>query len=463
MGGDAGSVPFVLSMLAVTLGGIFIVGHAHRRHHHRHRGQARRSCARADRSSSRTITPSSSAGRPRSSTSSARSCWRTPTSATSASSSSPTRTRSRWRPRSAQRHARTRGRLASSAAGQPDRPGRPGAGQPPDVALDHRPVARGRRPRHRRHQDPAGDHQRPEPQARAVPDRRRDPRRAEHRGGAPGQSRARRSSCSAASSSAASRRRPAGSPACRSSTWSCSTSAATRSTSIQDAALAGRQFGDALRHVPDVEPDRHRARPSGQPQLNPPMDTRHRQRRPADLHRRGRRHDQARGRAGRRGTRRRDRRRRALRRPGIERTLVLGWNSRTPGLLIELDSYVSDGSRLLVIADGPGVGRPGRGRRPPSLAAQADVSARRHDRPRRARRSDGRGLRARRGDVLLRHAGRAARRRPDPGDAAAPARHRGQARRELHDRQRDARRSQPRPGAGHARRRLHRQRQARVS
>ena len=41
--------------------------------------------------------------------------------------------------------------------------------------------------------------------------------------------------------------------------------------------------------------------------------------------------------------------------PGIERTLVLGWNSRTPGLLTELDRYVTPGSPLLVIADGPGV------------------------------------------------------------------------------------------------------------
>jgi voltage-gated potassium channel Kch len=42
-------------------------------------------------------------------------------------------------------------------------------------------------------------------------------------------------------------------------------------------------------------------------------------------------------------------------RPELERTLVLGWNSRTPGLLTELDRYVPHGSPLLVIADGPGV------------------------------------------------------------------------------------------------------------
>ncbi|HUR16184.1 MAG TPA: hypothetical protein VMZ33_02765, partial [Candidatus Limnocylindrales bacterium] len=42
-------------------------------------------------------------------------------------------------------------------------------------------------------------------------------------------------------------------------------------------------------------------------------------------------------------------------RPAMERTLVLGWNSRTPGLITELDRYVPPGSALLVIADGAGV------------------------------------------------------------------------------------------------------------
>ena len=41
--------------------------------------------------------------------------------------------------------------------------------------------------------------------------------------------------------------------------------------------------------------------------------------------------------------------------PGAERTLVLGWNHRTVGLLVELDRYVTPGSKLLVIAEGPGV------------------------------------------------------------------------------------------------------------
>jgi len=36
-------------------------------------------------------------------------------------------------------------------------------------------------------------------------------------------------------------------------------------------------------------------------------------------------------------------------------TLVLGWNSRTAGLLTELDRYTAPGSRLTVVAEGPGI------------------------------------------------------------------------------------------------------------
>ncbi len=36
-------------------------------------------------------------------------------------------------------------------------------------------------------------------------------------------------------------------------------------------------------------------------------------------------------------------------------TLVLGWNSRTAGLLVELDRYAAPGSKLTVLADGPRV------------------------------------------------------------------------------------------------------------
>jgi voltage-gated potassium channel Kch len=36
-------------------------------------------------------------------------------------------------------------------------------------------------------------------------------------------------------------------------------------------------------------------------------------------------------------------------------TLVLGWNARTPAVLVELDRYVAPGSRLTVIAQGPNV------------------------------------------------------------------------------------------------------------
>jgi voltage-gated potassium channel Kch len=37
----------------------------------------------------------------------------------------------------------------------------------------------------------------------------------------------------------------------------------------------------------------------------------------------------------------------------IDATLVLGWNSRAPGLLVELDKYVAPGARLTVLASGP--------------------------------------------------------------------------------------------------------------
>jgi hypothetical protein len=45
--------------------------------------------------------------------------------------------------------------------------------------------------------------------------------------------------------------------------------------------------------------------------------------------------------------------------PKPDATLVLGWNSRTAGLLVELDKYVAPGSRLTVLADGHGVAAPG--------------------------------------------------------------------------------------------------------
>jgi hypothetical protein len=44
--------------------------------------------------------------------------------------------------------------------------------------------------------------------------------------------------------------------------------------------------------------------------------------------------------------------------PRQDSTLVLGWNSRTGLLLVELDKYVAAGSRLTVLADGHGVAVP---------------------------------------------------------------------------------------------------------
>lgn len=42
--------------------------------------------------------------------------------------------------------------------------------------------------------------------------------------------------------------------------------------------------------------------------------------------------------------------------PVAERTLLLGWSSRAPIIIRELDNYVADGSLMTVVADGPSVG-----------------------------------------------------------------------------------------------------------
>jgi voltage-gated potassium channel Kch len=120
-----------------------------------------------------------------------------------------------------------------------------------------------------------------------------------------------------------------------------------------DPALVGRTFGDALFDFRDssligIVPG------GGQPRLNPPMDTVIaaedrlifvaedddtivRADRPTGTPRAEQivAHDQEPARP--------------------ERTLVLGWNSRTTGVLVELDRYVAPGSALHVVADGPGV------------------------------------------------------------------------------------------------------------
>ncbi|MEP7158493.1 MAG: potassium transporter TrkA, partial [Chloroflexota bacterium] len=51
--------------------------------------------------------------------------------------------------------------------------------------------------------------------------------------------------------------------------------------------------------------------------------------------------------------------RREPRPPKPDATLVLGWNSRTAALLVELDKYVAPGSKVTVLADGHGVSAPG--------------------------------------------------------------------------------------------------------
>ena len=133
-------------------------------------------------------------------------------------------------------------------SGRPDRPRRPAR------SSTRRPRARSSSSRRRRDdpdarrdQDDPGDHQRPGPRApsrttswprsatRANMDVARMVGRDEARAGA------RRRPDRAASP-----RRPAASRACRSSTPSCSTSTATRSTSDAEPALVGRTFGEAL-------------------------------------------------------------------------------------------------------------------------------------------------------------------------------------------------------------------------
>jgi ion channel POLLUX/CASTOR len=41
--------------------------------------------------------------------------------------------------------------------------------------------------------------------------------------------------------------------------------------------------------------------------------------------------------------------------PAAERTLVLGWNRRAPSIIHELDAYVADGSETIVLASGAGI------------------------------------------------------------------------------------------------------------
>ncbi len=191
-------------------------------------------------------------------------------------------------------------------------------------------------------------------------------------------------------------------------------------------ALAGVTFGDALHEYRDscligIAPS------DGLPTLNPPMhqsiaetdrliflaeddDTIHRSERPADSPREAhiaiREHEPIRP----------------------DATLVLGWNSRTPGLLTELDRYVAPDSRLTVIAQGPGVGDEVRGRRPAAQQPAPRLYRGRHHGPRRPGCGHRRGPRPCRCDVVLGPARRAKGRRPNAGHPAPSARHRGASR-----------------------------------
>jgi ion channel POLLUX/CASTOR len=63
--------------------------------------------------------------------------------------------------------------------------------------------------------------------------------------------------------------------------------------------------------------------------------------------------------------------------PVAERTLLLGWSSRAPIIIRELDNYVADGSLMTVVADGPSVGDDIEALRP--LLARQQLDFRRGD------------------------------------------------------------------------------------
>ena len=293
------------------------------------------------------------------------------------------------------------------------------------LALDHRALAAGRRPRRRRHQDVAGHHQRSEPSAGALPRGRGDPRSARTSTSRGWSAATRSSSCSSASSWRASPPRRAGSRDCRSCTWSCSTSAATRSTSTSEPALVGRTVRRCPLRLRGLGHHRTRRRRADAAV-------------PAHGHRRSVpetaviaiSEDDDTVRVRRRGRVEADAivdadARRDRRPPQPERTLLLGWNWRGRSIIRELEHYLEPGSRAqMVVTDLPGVHRRPYELRPERQRA-ARVEARRHHRPTDARRASRPRTTTWSSCPLLGGArGRTACRRPDPGDAAPPARHR---------------------------------------
>ena len=198
--------------------------------------------------------------------------------------------------------------------------------------------------------------------------------------------------------------------------------------------LVGRTFGEALLAFEDSTADRPRA---GRRRRRSSTRRWTRSSRPAIGSSSSARTTTRSGwRPRRRGRRAAIRDRRAATGRAPERTLVLGWNWRAPTIIGELDSYVAPGSardgrrRRAGVEDGA---RRDFGRRSRNLTRR--VRPGRHDRPGRARRARRRSVRPRGRALLLGHARRPARRRHDAHHAAPPARHRGDGRPRLLDRQ----------------------------
>ena len=198
-------------------------------------------------------------------------------------------------------------------------------------------------------------------------------------------------------------------------------------------ALVGQTFGDALLAYEDSAVIGIAPRRRAQPRLNPPMDTLIERRRPADRDLRGRRHDQALGSARAAPSTRRDRAAAPRRAPagadagpGLELARA-GASSR------ELDELRrARARRCTVVADGPARAERGRGRRAAACSNSTLDVTRAATPPTAAVSTRSRPTTTTTSIVLCYSdaARPAARRRADAGHAAAPARHRGEARRD---------------------------------
>ena len=160
------------------------------------------------------------------------------------------------------------------------------------------------------------------------------------------------------------------------------------------------------------------------------------------------------------GRRGRDRDTRSAGRPRPEHTLVLGWNGRAARIIEQLDKYVTDGSDVDIVTDRDDADGAVSKLTYGLQHLVADASRTATSATRAVLESLDVASVRQRDRALRRPHGPADRRRPRAGDAAAPARHPGEAGRGRRDRQRDARRPRPRAGPADPRRRLRDQRAA---